>query len=135
MPVVNADLRSADARVNSSRGKNDVGLLAVLGVFVLGFLALGLGQGIEEMLTYGAGMEGDSDPRSTSALHYNEAKSVADLTILVLGAARLADIGTAVSVASSGPRPFGRTFGMLVLLSVIVIVVPVVWPILDHSWR
>ncbi|WP_282858328.1 hypothetical protein [Pseudoclavibacter helvolus] len=58
MPVVNADLRSADARVNSSRGKNNVGLLAVLGVFVLGFLALGLGQGIEDMLTYGAGMGG-----------------------------------------------------------------------------
>ncbi|PPG30586.1 hypothetical protein [Pseudoclavibacter sp. RFBB5] len=80
-------------------------------------------------------MEADSDPHSTTALHYGEAKSVADLTILALGATWLAYIGTAISVASSDPRPFGRTFGMLCLLSVVVIAVPVAWPFLEHSWR
>ncbi|PPF44101.1 hypothetical protein C5B85_10675 [Pseudoclavibacter sp. AY1F1] len=80
-------------------------------------------------------MQRDHGPRSSAALNYGEAKSGADLTILVLGAAWLAYIGTAVSVASSGPRPFGPAFGILFLLSVVVIAVPVTWPVLEHSWR
>lgn len=135
MSVANSEQASAEAGTQTASGEGKVGLLAVLGVFVLGFLAIGLGQGIYEMLTYGAGMERDSDPRSTSALHYGEARAVADLTILALGAAWLAYIGAAVSVASIGPRSFGRTFGMLVLLSVIVIVVPIGWPLLDLAMR
>ncbi|MBS3179596.1 MULTISPECIES: hypothetical protein [unclassified Pseudoclavibacter] len=135
MSVVNEGLQRADASAQAAGGEGKVGLLAVLGVFVLGFLALGLGLCIDEMLRYGAGMEADSDPHSTTALHYGEAKSVADLTILFLGTTWLAYIGTAVSVASSDPRPFGRTFGMLFLLSVVAIAVPVAWPFLEHSWR
>ncbi|PPF44102.1 hypothetical protein C5B85_10680 [Pseudoclavibacter sp. AY1F1] len=52
MSVVKADPQSADAIVDSSRADSNVGLLAVLGVFVLGILALSRDQGIDQMLTY-----------------------------------------------------------------------------------
>ncbi|WP_181026940.1 hypothetical protein [Pseudoclavibacter sp. RFBB5] len=50
MSVVNEVRASADAGAQPASGEGKVGLLAILGVFVLGFLALGLGQGIDEML-------------------------------------------------------------------------------------
>lgn len=135
MSMVESEPESAAVSARAPHGEARTIALAVSGVFVLGFLALALGQGIAEMLVYGAAMETDRDPRSSAALNYGEAKSMTDLTILALGVAWIAYLGAAVSFASIGPRAFGRTFGMLVLLSVIVIVVPVGWPLLDLAVR